>query len=139
MKSISALKQLSMKFINRETISFLIVGSVNTLASYLLYLLFLPFFNYSVSYTISYILGVFLSYFLNSVFVFKEPLSWKKALTFPVVYLAQYIISLVSIIIMVDILGMSEIISPLISIVITIPIVFIMSRKIIKGKSKNAF
>lgn len=138
MKSINDLKQLSMKFINRETISFLIVGSVNTVASYLLYLLFLPFFNYSISYSISYLLGIFLSYLLNSVFVFKEPLSWKKALTFPVVYLAQYAISLVSIIIMVDLLGMSEIISPLISIIITIPIVFIISRKIIKGKAKNA-
>ncbi|WMT40585.1 GtrA family protein [Paenibacillus sp. D2_2] len=122
------------KLLNKEFLKFVISGGINTLATYLVYLLLLIFFNYSLSYTISYVSGIFLSYYLNTVFVFKEKVSFVKFLKFPVVYLVQYLINIFMLYILVEYLHISTQIVPLIVIVVTIPITYTLSKFIIKSK-----
>lgn len=122
------------KLLNKELLKFVISGGINTLATYLMYLLLLLFFNYSLAYTVSYISGIFLSYYLNTVFVFKEKVSFKKFLKFPIVYLIQYLVNILMLYVLVEHVHLSTGIVPLIVIVVTIPITYTLSKLIIKSK-----
>jgi len=122
------------KHLNKEFLKFLVSGGINTLATYLMYLLLLLFYNYSISYSISYVAGIFLSYYLNSVFVFKEKISFRKFLKFPLVYIVQYLINMLLMYILVEYVQMYAQIVPLVAMVITVPITFLLSKMIIKSK-----
>ncbi|WP_339251667.1 GtrA family protein [Paenibacillus sp. FSL P2-0136] len=134
MKVESGRPTLLTKLLNREFLKFVVSGGINTLTTYLMYLLLLLFLNYSLSYTVSYVSGIFLSYYLNTVFVFKEKISIKKFLKFPIVYLIQYFINLLMLYILVEHLHLSTKIVPLIVVVVTIPVTFVLSKLIIKSK-----
>ncbi|WP_411735476.1 GtrA family protein [Paenibacillus sp. M2] len=134
MKAGNGLPMLLTKHLNKEFLKFLISGGINTLATYLMYLLLLLFYNYSISYSISYVAGIFLSYYLNSVFVFKEKISFRKFLKFPVVYIVQYLVNMLLMYILVEYAQMHAQIVPLVAMVITVPITFLLSKMIIKSK-----
>lgn len=125
---------LWMKFLNKEFLKFLISGVINTLVTYGLYLAFLIIMEYKAAYTLSYVLGILLSYFLNTFFVFKEKVSLLKFIKFPVVYLAQYLMNLVILLLLVEYINLSAEIVPIIAIFITLPITYFLSKIIIKGK-----
>lgn len=122
------------KLINKEFLRFLVSGGLNTLFTYLIYLLLLTLLDYRVAYTFSYIFGIFVSYGLNVRFVFRQKVTFKSFIQFPLVYLLQYLINLVLLYILVDHLHISKIIVPIISVLITIPISFLLSKIIIKTK-----
>lgn len=134
MKAESDHPTLLIKLMNKEFFKFVISGGINTAATYIVYLLLIVFLNYSLSYSVSYIIGVLLSYYLNSVFVFKESISLRKFFKFPMVYLVQYLINLLMLHLLVEYLNLSVQIVPLIVIVITIPITYLLSKIIIKSK-----
>ncbi|MEK5036071.1 GtrA family protein [Paenibacillus sp. FSL R7-0302] len=134
MKVESGRPTLLTKLLNKEFLKFVVSGGINTLTTYLMYLLLLLFLNYSLAYTVSYVSGIFLSYYLNTVFVFKEKMSIKKFLKFPIVYLIQYFINLLMLYILVEHLHLSTRIVPLIVVVVTIPVTYVLSKLIIKSK-----
>lgn len=134
MKAGKGLLMLLIKHLNKEFLKFLISGGINTLATYLMYLFLLLFYNYSLSYSVSYIAGIFLSYYLNSVFVFKEKISFRKFLKFPIVYLVQYIVNMLMLYVLVEYAQFNVQIVPLVAMIITVPITFILSKMIIKSK-----
>lgn len=121
-----------MTFINREFSRFVIVGGANTLLGYLIYALALLFAPYIVAYTISYVAGIFISYYLNSRFVFKANLSLAKALQYPLVYGAQYLIGVGLLRLFVETLTISELLAPAFVVACTLPVTFVLSRLIIK-------
>lgn len=123
-----------MRSINREFYRFIFWGGINTLAGYLTYVLLLQFLPYLISYSIAYVLGVFLSYFLNSKFVFKQELKLRKAVKYPLVYLTQYMVGLVSLYLLVQILKVNQLWAPALVILVTIPLTFFLSRRIVIGK-----
>ncbi|MWJ33253.1 GtrA family protein [Saccharibacillus sp. WB 17] len=122
------------KLTNKEFLRFLISGGLNTLATYIIYLILLNFLDYRVAYTISYVCGIFISYGLNVKFVFKTNVTFKSFIQFPIVYLVQYAINLLLLYVLVDYLYISEIIVPIISVIVTIPLSFLLSKFIIKTK-----
>lgn len=130
----NVLRMLLMKYRNKEFIRFLVVGCMNTLLTYLLYLILLLFFSYNVAYSCSYIGGIIFSYYLNVLFVFKKKVEWKSFLQFPLVYIFQYVISMSIINILVIYWGIMQTVAPIIAIIVTIPITFLLS-KIVIGKS----
>ncbi|WP_340387729.1 GtrA family protein [Paenibacillus sp. FSL E2-0151] len=134
MKVGNGLPMLLTKHLNKEFLKFLISGGINTLATYLMYLFLLLFYNYSLSYSISYIAGIFLSYYLNSVFVFKEKISLYKFLKFPIVYLVQYLVNMLMLYVLVEYAQFHVQIVPLVAMIITVPITFLLSKTIIKSK-----
>ena len=76
-----------MRFMNSEFLRFVVSGGVNTLVGYGVYLWLHQSTNYSTAYTLTYLFGIAFSYYLNSRFVFHQPLHWKKAIQYPVVYI----------------------------------------------------
>ncbi|HVV68949.1 MAG TPA: GtrA family protein [Gammaproteobacteria bacterium] len=118
--------------IRTEFARFIVVGIINTVWGYALYLFFLLFLPYLYAYSIAYILGVITSYFLNSRFVFKVKFSWKKLAKFPIVYVVQYLLGLLIMFIVVEKFGLDKSLSLFVVIIFSVPITFILSRFIIK-------
>ena len=125
-----------MRSINREFYRFLFWGGVNTLSGYLIYAFLLRFLPYLLSYTVAFIISVFLSYFLNSKFVFNQELRLSKAIKYPLVYLAQYLIGTISLYLLVQILRVNKLLAPLFVVVLTIPATYYLSRRIVRGKTE---
>lgn len=122
--------------IKSEVFRFLLVGGVNTLISYIFYLGLVYFFSYVIAYTISFIITIFISYSLNTFFVFKSNWEWKKLLRFPVVYAVQYVVSVVLLAFFVEKLNVPEKYAPIGVVILVIPVTFVMSRYIIRGKEQ---
>lgn len=133
MRSTDTLMQLlKKKFFNLEFLKFLIVGSINTGAGYVFYLGFIHIMAYTYAYSLSYALSVVVSYVLNARFVFNEPLSLKKLLAFPLVYFFQYMSGLCLVYIAVEKLSIPIVLAPLLVVIITLPITFLLARFIVK-------
>ena len=121
-----------------EFAAFVFFGAVRTLLGYGIYLLLVLFIAYPVAYSVSYVSGVFISYYLNARFVFKEKLRLSKALQFPIVYLAQYLIGLGSLYFLVEVTHVSKFFAPILIVIITVPCTYPLSRYVIKGRSKTS-
>lgn len=129
-----------MKYIKgniREYATFLASGAINSALTYILYILLLNLVSYKISYSIAYVSGIFISYYLNSRWVFKEPLSLVKFLQYPAVYIVQYLLGIATLYVCVDVLGFSKWLAPLVVIAVTVPATFFLSRYIIKRPSGN--
>jgi len=111
------------------------MGGVNTLLSYGVYVAALQITSYQVAYSISYFLGILISYYLNTVFVFKSSFSLVKAFKYPVVYVVQYLLGVFLLVVLVEWLGVDAYFAPIAVIVLTIPVTYYLSRKIIEGSS----
>jgi putative flippase GtrA len=126
-----------MRFINREFYRFVFWGGVNTLAGYLVYVSLLLFLPYLVSYSVAFLFSIFVSYVLNSKFVFKQELELRKAIKYPLVYVNQYVLGALSLYLLVHFLEINKLVAPLLVIVLTIPVTFFLSRRILRGKMSN--
>jgi putative flippase GtrA len=114
----------------REFIRFLIVGCINTGITYILFFLISPVLGYKIAYTGVFIVGIGISYFLNSKIVFKVAPRLKSTLLYPGVYLAQYIWGIAVLMILVDHWGWDRNIALLVVIGSSIPLTFLLSRKV---------
>lgn len=112
-------------------VRFILSGGLNTATTYILFLVLLEFVNYKISFTIAYWFGIFTSYFFNKLFVFKSSPNFLSFLVYPLVYLFQYFFSLGVTWIWVEVLNLKEIYSPIIAIILSIPVTFTLSRIIL--------
>ncbi len=124
------------KYIRSRFLRFLVVGGINTITTYVIYLGLLLFFPYWAAFSIAFALGVFLSYVLNALLVFDSSLSWTGLTRFPLVYLFQYGAGLALLAFQVDMLAISERIAPLINVAILTPLTFLLVRFIF-NRSRN--
>lgn len=132
------IKNLKNKF--REYIKFNIVGIINFVISQCFYISLCIIFklNYILSYTITSVLSVIASYIFNTKYTFKEKYYCTKKFSLTVlIYILQYMINMGSIIIMVNLLGLGEIIASFFAPIISTPVVFILMRLAIKKSSKK--
>ena len=116
---------------------FLISGGMNTAATYAVYLVLLRFVDYKLAYTIAYLFGIVLAFFINRLFVFRTHRGWRSMVMFPFVYLAQYLVSLGVVWVWVERLHLWKEAAPLVAIVITIPMTFVLSR-LVFGRTREA-
>lgn len=126
---------ISKRVLNRELlrqgIYFAFSGGLNTLATYLLYLLLLYFLHYQIAYASSFIAGILLSYALSTRFVFRTNHSWLKFALFPLVYLISYVAGAAVLALSVSRLGIDQRIAPLVSACVTLPLSFVLSRLVL--------
>lgn len=115
----------------REFFRFLIVGTVNTLITYVIYVALVLFLTYPIAYTVTYALGIFISYYLNARIVFKKKLRLVVALQYPVVYLVQYLVGLALLYVLVELAHLSKFIAPIFTVFATAPITYLTSRYVI--------
>lgn len=123
-----------------EYIKFNLIGTANFVVAQIFYLtLYLVFkINYLVAYTTTSIISITASYYLNSKFTFKEQkYSFKKYLLSFLVYVFEYALNLGIILALVNILGLSEAIAPIIAPVFSTIPVFFLIRLVIKHTEKK--
>ena len=119
------------KSFNTEFARFLVAGTTQTVASYLLYLGLLLFTSYSIAYTVSFVVGVFLAYVLQTYYAFRVPWSWRSFFQFPSVYLLQYVTGMALMWFLVEQMGMDSRIAPWLIVAIQVPFTFLLSRRIV--------
>ena len=119
--------------IRGEALRFMIVGAINTVVGYGLYLVLLSTVGYAYAYTAAYIAGIALSYMLNTRFVFRVQRRVRGMLLFPLVYVAQYLVGVVTLQLAINQLGVPQKLALLVSIGVTIPLTFLLSRLILKS------
>jgi putative flippase GtrA len=116
---------------------FLLAGVFNTAVTYGLYLVLLWFLSYRVSYTISYVAGIALAYELNRGFVFRARRSAASLAATPLIYLLNYLIGLGIVSLTVGGFGLDARVGPLIAIVCTIPVTFVLTRWVFRRGDAN--
>lgn len=111
-----------------DLIKFVIGGGINTAFTYCLYYGLQVVMPYQLAYAFAFAVGIVFSYWFNATIVFHTPVSWKGFFGFPLVYLAQYVLSAILLNVFVERLGIVQSIAPLVVIVVTIPITFVLTR-----------
>lgn len=115
-----------------EFIKFGLVGVVNTLLGLAIYYLLIHFnVHYIIANLISFVLSVLNSFFLNNKYVFKDNKKDKILKKLFKVYLSYGFTLLLGTLLLylqVDILGISELVAPVINLVVTIPLNFLLNR-----------
>ena len=138
MKSTDSCSTRWLATVDSEFLRFLIAGGVNTGLTQLLYMFLLLVLPYLSAYSVSYIAGIYLSYYLNSRYVFKQKMQPSKAIQYPIIYLVQYVVGLGLLYGLVEWLNVHKVIAPLCVVVLTLPLVFLLSRLIIMRPSDHA-
>ena len=118
-----------------QFIQFGIVGLSNTFISYFSYLIFLKLgCYYLIASVLSFVVSVTNSFYWNNKYVFKADAEGKRsfiktyAKTFVAYSSTGLVLSNVLLFIWVQMLGISEMIAPLINLIITIPLNFIINK-----------
>ncbi|AMQ87182.2 MULTISPECIES: GtrA family protein [unclassified Pseudomonas] len=111
-----------------DLIKFVIGGGINTAFTFALYYGLQIVLPYQVAYALAFATGIVFSYWFNATIVFRTPVSWKGFFAFPLVYLAQYLLSAVLLSVFVERLEIPQGVAPLVVIVVTIPVTFVLTR-----------
>lgn len=117
--------------LKNKFLKFIGAGVVNTIASYLVYLLLVLFLNYQISYAIAFVFGIILSFILNTKYVFEVEQTVKKFVLFPFVYLIQYLLGAFMMNFIIEILEINKFFAPLIVTVCLLPVSYLLSKKIL--------
>ncbi|QIR75443.1 GtrA family protein [Sulfurospirillum diekertiae] len=120
---------------NNKLFKFFGAGIINTVLSYMCYLLLLLITNYQISYAISFIFGIAFSYWLNIKYVFESHHSIKKSVLFPLIYLVQYILGALLLSVIVENIDIDKRFAPIVVTIILLPITYIMTKKLLHNKN----
>jgi putative flippase GtrA len=115
-------------------IRFALVGVVNTINYYLVYLLLHLFLPYLVAHVIAFVLSMIGSFFLNCYFTFKQRPTWSRFLLFPLSTLTNFVITTVGLYLLVRFAGMNERIAPLVAASVAVPVTFVVTKVILVGR-----
>jgi putative flippase GtrA len=112
---------------------FIVGGLSNTVFTYLIYLGLSRFIHYQIAYFVAYCCGIFFAYWFNATFVFKVPLSWKGAVSYPSVYVIQYGASAVLLAILVRSVRLNASYAPLLVTACMLPLTYVMSKIVLQA------
>ncbi|HGZ8669979.1 TPA: flippase GtxA [Staphylococcus aureus] len=120
-----------------EILKFIIVGGINTLNYYVVYLLLLKLLHieYMISHITGFIVAFVISYYLNCYFVYKVKPTWRKFISFPITQIVNVSLQTVLLYVFVSWLNLPAEIAPFAGLIITIPITFILSKWILKDSN----
>lgn len=116
---------------------FLIAGAVNTGLTYLLYLGLLLLMPYVWAYSLTYVVGIGLGYAFNAYWVFKKAPSIRSVTIYPLVYGINYLLGVMMLWLFVEWMGVPEKIAPLMAVIVTIPVMYGLTRSVFQKKSAH--
>ncbi|HEH2486511.1 TPA: flippase GtxA [Staphylococcus aureus] len=120
-----------------EILKFIIVGGINTLNYYVVYLLLLKSLHieYMISHITGFLVAFVISYYLNCYFVYRVKPTWRKFISFPITQIVNVSLQTVLLYVFVSWLNLPAEIAPFAGLIITIPITFILSKWILKDSN----
>lgn len=118
-----------MKKVITQFFKFGIVGVINTVNSWIVYYSLIFFnINYLLATTLAYFISSIIGYLLNNKWVFKKQKSKASLIKYYVVYISSYFLNIGCMYLLVDILSISKLIAPILTMFVTVPFNFIFSR-----------
>nr|SFZ88432.1 Conserved membrane protein, GtcA family [Loigolactobacillus rennini] len=118
-----------LKTVWQQLIQFGLVGGLNTLLTYLLYLVLWRGVGATAAMGIGYAVTSLLGLILNRSWVFKSQQCWQKAAwRYYATYLTSFFLSMGLVHLWTQTWGLSETSAPLFSLVLTVPFNFILSK-----------
>ncbi|RYG72975.1 GtrA family protein [Lentibacillus lipolyticus] len=118
---------------NKSFVRFVIVGCINTLNYYILYVLLMSLGSpYIISHSLAFGISMVGSFYLNCYFTYRTKPTFAKFFQFPLTYVVNYSVSTLSLYVLVDLLQFSEFLAPLIAAVIPIPFTYMISKIILE-------
>ncbi|HAR3498619.1 TPA: flippase GtxA [Staphylococcus aureus] len=120
-----------------EILKFIIVGGINMLNYYVVYLLLLKLLHieYMISHITGFLVAFVISYYLNCYFVYRVKPTWRKFISFPITQIVNVSLQTVLLYVFVSWLNLPAEIAPFAGLVITIPITFVLSKWILKDSN----
>ncbi|MCC0936341.1 flippase GtxA [Staphylococcus aureus] len=120
-----------------EILKFIIVGGINTLNYYVVYLLLLKLLHieYMISHITGFLVAFVISYYLNCYFVYRVKPTWRKFISFPITQIVNVSLQTVLLYVFVSWLNLPAEIAPFAGLVITIAITFVLSKWILKDSN----
>ncbi len=115
----------------RRWLRFAAGGVANTVVTYAAYLALVQFMPYQWAYFAAYVLGIVIAFLVNSVLVFRVPLSRNRFFAYPLVYVVQYLIAAGLLAIGVEYAELPVRIAPLVVIAAMIPISYLLNRLVL--------
>jgi putative flippase GtrA len=109
-------------------VRFIVAGGLNTAVTLVLYLALLALLPHPVAYTLTFVAGVVLSYLLNRSFVFRSDGGVTTMLLFPMVYVVQYVVGLLVVLVWVDLMGLPAALASIAAVIVTLPITYGLLR-----------
>ncbi|MBR5290119.1 MAG: GtrA family protein [Erysipelotrichaceae bacterium] len=126
------------KFLNKQFLTFGLIGAMNTIGSVLIYMLFVSLgFDVAIASLLGDCLTMIASYFLNMRFTYHQPVSLKSFVTFPLSYVPGTLLNMIFTVILVDVLHAPKMIAKALALPITIPLNYITMSIIVKWSSKK--
>lgn len=112
-------------------VKFSLVGVVNTLVSYMVYLSLHLVMPYMVAFVIGWVIGVIVSFLLNCQFTYRVRPTWRGFFLFPLSSVPNIVLSSAGVLLMVEMFGWDRRIAPLIATVLAVPVSFLIARTIL--------
>lgn len=107
-----------------------LVGVLNTVIGLVSYYVFIIMgFHYMIANVLSWLISVFNAFYWNNKYVFKNNLSWWRALIKTYIsYGLSFVFSAVLLFIFVEYVEISEVVAPIAILTLTIPVNFFMNK-----------
>ena len=124
-----SLPELRRHFWSRSFLIFLLIGGINTfdctiLASFLIW----TGIDGNLAFNIGYITSNIIAYWLNSIFLFPEPLRLARYGRFFLSYIPNYLIQNIIVFMVYNLLGLPSVVSFLLAEVIGLPVTFLLVK-----------
>ncbi len=130
-------KLIKEKFLNKQFITFGIIGVLNTVIALLFNKgLLLLSFEVGMASIVADVLAFVPSYVMNMTFTYKKKMSWKTFITFPISYIPGWIISFLIVEILHRFLGVPENYAKLCSVPIYVPVNYLVMTYVVNRFSK---
>ena len=117
--------------LSAQGVRFLLFGAFNTVLTYLLYCVLVFVMHPQLAYALVFALGIALAWAGNSRFVFRRPLTGKVAAVYPLMYLAQYLLTAALIHALTAWLSLGARAALAIALIITTPLSFAWNRALL--------
>ena len=123
-----------MRYIDQEFTRFVVVGGINTVTYYFLYLFCLHFlqFHYFLSHAVGFVVSLVGSFFLNAYFTYKIKPTLAKFIRFPLTQVVNTLSSTILLFVLIEWFRINSNFAPLIAVIFTVPITFILTGRILK-------
>lgn len=127
-------QEIYMKQYNTEFTRFILVGGINSLNYYVVYLVCIHILSihYFVGHVLGYVVSLIGSFFMNVYFTYRVKPTWIKFLTFPLSQSVNIIASTIFLFTFIEWFNIDRSLAPVFSVLLMIPITFLITGKILK-------
>ncbi|WP_238941860.1 GtrA family protein [Bacillus sp. REN10] len=129
-----------MKKTGLEFIKFAIIGAINTINYYAIYLLLHSLVNshYMLSHVIAFGISLVISFFLNCYFTFQVKPTLFKFVSFPLSQGFNFCLTSFLMYVLIEYVHMSSTFTPILVLFLSVPVTFVVTGKILKKESVHA-